>query len=121
MKIFSISGMNERLNSDAMRKPPSNGTTTPNAATIREAFPVFFSSFISTSVPALNIMIITPISARSWINSDSWITPRTAGPRIRPASNAPTTCGSWNFFVMTPRAFVLRRIIAKSTKKPISI
>ena len=83
---------------------------------IKEAFPLALSSLISVSIPAENISTITPISATSWINEVSVNNPNPAGPKISPASNAPTTCGIWTLFVRRPSTFVDNKIIAKSSK-----
>ena len=72
-------------------KPPRRGTITPIKAITKEALPVFFSSLISVSKPAVNIRMITPSSAICVINSVSVSTFSIAGPRTRPASRAPTT------------------------------
>ena len=53
------------LKNQAAANPPISGTTTPNNAIIKEAFPLSFNSLISVSIPAQNINTITPISATS--------------------------------------------------------
>ena len=49
----------------ATTKPPARGTRTPSNAITNEAFPLFFNSSISVSIPAQNIRTTTPISAAS--------------------------------------------------------
>ena len=53
--------------------------------------PVSFKSFMSVSMPAVNMSIITPISAVFLMKSVISIKPRQLGPRMIPASKAPTT------------------------------
>ena len=96
--------------------PPTKGTATPKIAITKEAFPLFLSSLTSVSRPAQNINTITPISEELRIKSVSVIIPKHAGPKISPASRAPTTCGILNRFVKRPRSFVLINISARSSK-----
>ena len=78
--------------------------------------PACFSSLISVDMPALNMITITPISERLLKKSVGWIRFRTPGPKIRPASKAPTTWGSCSFRVTRPNTLVLNRISATSNK-----
>ena len=67
-------------------------------------------------MPAVNRITMTP-SSLSWDkNSVSFSTFSMAGPKIRPASRAPTTWGIWNRRVSMPSSFVLSRISARSSK-----
>ena len=77
----------------ASAAPITSGTSTPSSATQKPAFPLCFNSLMSVPIPAENIRTMTP-SSLSWeMNSVSVRTFRPAGPKIRPASSAPTTCG----------------------------
>ena len=105
----------------ATPQPARSGTITPSNAIINDDLPVFLSSLISVSSPAQNIRTITPISETCLINSVSLRTPKHAGPKIRPARSAPTTCGSLTFFVTSPKIFVLSKIRASDNKYPYSI
>ena len=96
----------------ASPSPPNSGTITPRRAIMNDALPVFLSSLTSVVSPAVNISTITPISDSSEMNSVSFTTLRTAGPSITPANNAPTTCGSFIFFVTSPRILVESSISA---------
>ena len=71
--------------------PMSRGTITPSRATQKPALPLCFSSLMSVPIPAENISTMTPNSLSWEINSVSVRTFSPAGPRIRPASKAPTT------------------------------
>ena len=104
------------LNILAIKNPPARGIITPSTAIINDALPVFFNWLISVSKPAVNISTITPNSASFWINSVSDKTFKTAGPKITPATKAPTTCGILTFLVINPNSLVLIRISAKSNK-----
>ena len=74
--------------------PHSNkGMDTPKQAMINDFKPVLFNSFISVSIPAVNINIITPISAVFTRKSELSKIPKPLGPSIMPATSAPTTCG----------------------------
>ena len=53
--------------------------------------PVSFSSCMSVSMPAVNMSMITPISAVFTRKSVLWSTPKPLGPMMMPASSAPTT------------------------------
>ena len=79
------------LNAMASRNPPAKGTSTPISAMINDARPVFFSSLMSVSIPAVNINTITPISDTFSMKLTSPNTFRAAGPSTKPASKAPTT------------------------------
>ena len=79
------------LNRYATKNPPINGINTPNKAIIKDAFPVFLSSFKSVSRPAENINKITPSSDNCIIKFVSFKILSIAGPKINPANNAPTT------------------------------
>ena len=105
-----------RLNTLATANPPISGTITPISAITNAFFPLFFSSSISVSNPAQNISTITPISARLCMKSVSVSIPNAAGPRIRPARSAPTTCGIRIRWVARPKIFVLKRMIARLSK-----
>ena len=102
----------------AKANPPPSGTRTPINAITKDALPVFFSSWISVSKPAVNIRTMTPTSDNLVMKSVSCNTFNIAGPRIKPAASAPTTCGILNLRVTRPNSFVLRRISAKSNRKP---
>lgn len=89
--------------------PRTSGTITPSRATRKPALPLCFSSWISVPMPAENISTITPNSL-SWVrNSVSDSTFSIAGPRISPATSAPTTCGIWMRFVRMPSTLVLNQ------------
>ena len=62
------------------------------------------------------MMTITPISDRLFKNSVGWMMFSTAGPKISPASRAPTTWGSCSFWVISPSTLVLKRMSATSNK-----
>ena len=96
--------------------PPIKGIITPITATINEVFPLFLNSLKLLSSPALNNSTITPTSANCLIKSVSCIILNTAGPNIKPANNAPTTCGNLNLFVTNDKSFVLSKISARSNK-----
>ena len=66
---------------------------TPKNATAKQARPLFLRSSILVSRPAINIRIITPISAVLVRKSVLATMPRQLGPRTIPAIRAPTTCG----------------------------
>ena len=96
--------------------PMAWGTSTPHRATKNPDFPASFKSRRLVPIPAVNRITITP-SSLSWDkNVVSVSTFSMAGPRIRPASSAPTTCGIWNLRVTIPKIFVLRRISARSSR-----
>ena len=106
---FTISSF---LNISATANPPKSGIITPNEAIINDAFPLSLSSSILLSKPAVNMSTITP-----WlINSVSFKILNIAGPSIKPASNAPTTCGRLNPLVSNDKHFVLNNISAMSNK-----
>ena len=85
--------------------PIPRGTTTPSNATTKPTSPDSFSSSMFVSIPAVNMITITPSSAilesrgegirqnctpkKCCVNA-----PSTAGPKNNPAINAPTTWGS---------------------------
>ena len=102
-----------RLKNHAVAKPPANGTNTPITAIIVAAFPHFFNSFTSVSMPAQNIRITTPTSAVCVKNSVCGIILNTAGPSSKPANNAPTTCGIRARLVKSPKNFVHIKINAR--------
>ena len=101
--------------------PPIKGIITPIVATINEVFPLFLNSLKLLSKPAVNNNTITPTSASCLIKSVSSITLNTAGPNIKPANNAPTTCGNLNLLVTKDKTFVLSKISARSNKYPYDI
>ena len=80
-------------NRNAVAAPPTRGTITPIRAIIELASPHFFISRISVSRPATNISTITPISDRllsiGALSRDTRL--RHTGPKIMPATSAPTT------------------------------
>ena len=100
----------------ARANPPASGTSTPQSAMIKDAFPLAFNSLISVSRPAQNIRTITPSSATALIKFVSVNTPHMAGPKISPAISAPTTCGICTFLVANPNNFVHSNITAKSNR-----
>ena len=65
-----------RINGRDTSRPSSMGTATPTTATTVASAPVFFSSAMSVSSPAENIIIMTPILANtsSTVNSPPSIT-----------------------------------------------
>ena len=82
--------------------PIPNGKSTPSNATTKPTPPEALSSSRFVSVPAVNIITITPNSAIRDNNcdgmrqnctpkSDCVAAPKTAGPKSSPAINAPTT------------------------------
>ena len=95
MKMFSIKPVLSMSPSSsaphASAVPMRNGTTTPRTATMKPALPLCLSSLTSVPIPAENISTMTPNSLSWEINSVSVRTFSPAGPRIRPASKAPTT------------------------------
>ena len=94
----------------------ARGTSTPHSATQKPLLPAFFSSCRSVVIPAVNRITMAP-SSLSWDrNAVSVSTFSMAGPRINPASRAPTTWGIWNRRVSIPSSFVLSRISARSSK-----
>ena len=105
-----------RLNKYAVANPPASGTSTPQSAIIKDAFPHALSSLISVSIPAQNIRTTTPISATDCRNDVSVRMPTPAGPNSNPARSAPTTCGICTLLVKSPSAFVQSKIIARSSK-----
>ena len=84
-----------RLKKKASPAPIASGTSTPHSATTNPAFPVFFSSWMSVPIPAVNMMTMTPSSDTCARKSVACRTLSIAGPRISPASRAPTTWGIW--------------------------
>ena len=96
--------------------PISMGTSTPHSATKKPAFPAPRSSRRSVPIPAVNKITMTP-SSLSWErNAVSDRIFSAAGPRISPASSAPTTRGIWNFPVAIPNSLVLNKIKARSNR-----
>ena len=77
----------------------------------------FLISLISVSRPAINISKITPISAVSARKLVSVTTPRTDGPKMTPATSAPTTWGMLTFSERPPRNFVDKMIMATAKRK----
>ena len=82
--------------------PIPNGNITPKSATANPALPDALSSSRFVSIPAVNIITMTPSSAirdrsgegirqNCTPNNDCVIAPNTAGPKNNPAINAPTT------------------------------
>ena len=69
------------------------GTSTPITAMTQACRPVCFISSRSVSIPARNMMRMTPISAVLTRKSELSNTPNPLGPRMMPASRAPTTWG----------------------------
>ena len=98
--------------------PPqrSRGVNTPSTAITLACTPVSFSSFMSVSMPAVNISMITPISAALTKKSVLSSTPKPLGPMMMPASRAPTTWGRWTCSVSRPKTLVDSRMTAKSSK-----
>ena len=96
--------------------PMASGTSTPHRATRKPGFPAARSSFKSVPIPAVNRMTMTPNSLSWDRNSVSVRMSSMAGPRMRPASSAPTTWGIWNRRVTIPSTLVLSKISARSSR-----
>ena len=118
IKIFCINALAEPLSlkKAASTAPPSKGISTPHKATINPVLPVCLRSSRLVPNPAVNIITMTP-SSETWLkNSVLWMIFRQAGPIIKPASRAPTTCGICNRLVRIPRTLVETRMRAMSTR-----